>query len=336
MTVKWAGAVREGEGTTTQALLEVRNLTKHFPIRRGIFRRLVGQLKAVDRIGFNLMQGRSLGLVGESGCGKTTTARILLRLETADAGEAIFENQDILRLQGKPFRSLRRHIQMIFQDPYSSLNPRKTVGQILAEPLRVHDICPKNERLDRMTQLIERVGLRADHLKRYPHEFSGGQRQRIGIARALAVDPRLIICDEPVSALDVSIRSQILNLLIELQRTLGISYLFISHDLSVVEHISDEIAVMYLGKIVETAAVQEFFARPLHPYSEALLSATPVLEPTMRRKRILLSGDVPSAVNPPSGCYFRTRCPIAKEICAAEEPAFKEASAGRWVACHFR
>jgi oligopeptide/dipeptide ABC transporter ATP-binding protein len=317
------------------SLLQVRNLSKTFPIRKGIFRRTVGHLKAVDRVNFVLPQGKTLSLVGESGCGKTTTARILLRLERADEGEVLFENGNILDLEGKGLRTLRRHIQMIFQDPYSSLNPHKTVSQILSEPLRVHNICPRNERTARMTELIERVGLRADHLKRYAHEFSGGQRQRIGIARALAVDPRIIVCDEPVSALDVSIRSQILNLLIELQRNLGISYLFISHDLSVVEHISDTIAVMYLGRIVEMAAVQDFYSHPLHPYSEALLSATPVPEPSRKRSRIILSGDVPSAINPPSGCYFRTRCPIAKEICASVEPSLRETTPGRLVACHF-
>ncbi len=336
MTPGSARAAGEGLVAPLPTLLEVRNLRKYFPVRRGVFRRTVGQLKAVDGISFDLAPGRTLALVGESGCGKTTTARIILRLETADGGEALFENEDILQVEGKQLRSLRRHIQMIFQDPYSSLNPHKTVAQIIGEPLRVHDICPKGQRRDRMTRLVEQVGLRPDHLKRFPHEFSGGQRQRIGIARALAVDPRLIICDEPVSALDVSIRSQILNLLIELQRSLGISYLFISHDLSVVEHISDEIAVMYLGKIVETGAVLDFYARPLHPYSEALLSATPVAEPSRRRKRILLSGDVPSPLHPPSGCYFRTRCPIAKEVCAAEEPPLRETAPGRRVACHFR
>ena len=330
--------IHEAPAATGQndVLLSLQELRKFFPVKRGVFSRTIGHVRAVDGVSFDVARGQTLGLVGESGCGKTTTARVILRLEDADGGSVWFNGDDILSYEGARLRALRREIQAIFQDPYSSLNPRKTVWDIVSEPVRVHRVCPPNEMRDRVIQTLEKVGLRADHMRRYPHEFSGGQRQRIGIARALSVSPQLIVCDEPVSALDVSIRSQILNILIELQRELGLAFIFIAHDLSVVEHISDTVAVMYLGKVVEMAPADEFYRRPLHPYSEALLSATPVPNPEAKSRRIILSGDVPSPIAPPSGCHFRTRCPLADERCAREEPRLKRSGPTHLVACHYR
>jgi len=301
-------------------ILEVRNLVKHFPITKGfIVQRQVGAVKAVDGVTFSIRRGETLGLVGESGCGKTTTGRVILRLMEPTSGEAIFEGRNIFKLSKEDLRKMRRDMQIIFQDPYSSLNPRMTVGDIIGEPLEIHNLARGKEKLRRVQELLEVVGLSPYHVNRYPHEFSGGQRQRIGIARALAVNPKLIICDEPVSALDVSIQAQVLNLLQELQKEFGLTYLFIAHDLSVVKHISDRIAVMYLGKIAEVAEADEMFENPQHPYTEALLSAVPIPDPGMRRERIILPGDVPSPVNPPQGCRFHTRCLYARESCSVNE-----------------
>jgi oligopeptide transport system ATP-binding protein len=317
-------------------LLEVRKLQKFFPVRKGAFSRTIGYVQAVCGIDFNVRRQQTLALVGESGSGKTTTARILLRLEEPDEGEVLFEGRNILEYKRESLRRLRREIQMIFQDPYSSLNPHRTAEQIIGEPLRIHNICPRRELKDRIVNLLGKVGITADYVKRYPHEFSGGQRQRIGIARALTMNPKLIVCDEPVSALDVSVRAQILNLLQELKESLGLTYIFVGHDLSVVRHVSDVVAVMYLGKIVEMAPTERFYGSPFHPYSEALLSATPIANPHLKKKRIVLSGDIPSPMDPPSGCRFRTRCPIAEDVCSREEPHLKESSHGHWVACHFK
>jgi len=301
-------------------ILEVRNLVKHFPITKGfIVQRQVGAVKAVDGVTFSIRRGETLGLVGESGCGKTTTGRVILRLMEPTSGEALFEGRNIFKLSKEDLRKMRRDMQIIFQDPYSSLNPRMTVGDIIGEPLEIHNLARGKEKLRRVQELLEVVGLSPYHVNRYPHEFSGGQRQRIGIARALAVNPKLIICDEPVSALDVSIQAQVLNLLQELQKEFGLTYLFIAHDLSVVKHISDRIAVMYLGKIAEVAEADEMFENPQHPYTEALLSAVPIPDPGMRRERIILPGDVPSPVNPPQGCRFHTRCLYARESCSVNE-----------------
>ncbi|MGH2362557.1 MAG: ABC transporter ATP-binding protein [bacterium] len=301
-------------------ILEVRNLVKHFPITKGfIVQRQVGAVKAVDGVTFSIRRGETLGLVGESGCGKTTTGRVILRLMEPTSGEALFEGRNIFKLSKEELRKMRRDMQIIFQDPYSSLNPRMTVGDIIGEPLEIHNLARGKEKLRRVQELLEVVGLSPYHVNRYPHEFSGGQRQRIGIARALAVNPKLIICDEPVSALDVSIQAQVLNLLQELQKEFGLTYLFIAHDLSVVKHISDRIAVMYLGKIAEIARADEMFENPQHPYTEALLSAVPIPDPGMRRERIILPGDVPSPVNPPQGCRFHTRCLYARESCSVNE-----------------
>ncbi|MGH7427985.1 MAG: ABC transporter ATP-binding protein [Candidatus Methylomirabilaceae bacterium] len=304
------------------ALLEVRNLVKHFPITKGfIFQRQVGAVRAVDDVSFFIRKGETLGLVGESGCGKTTTGRVILRLMEPTTGEAYFEGSNIFKLSKEELRRLRRNMQIIFQDPYSSLNPRMTVGDIIGEPLEIHNLARGKEKVRRVQELLEVVGLSPYHANRYPHEFSGGQRQRIGIARALAVNPKLIICDEPVSALDVSIQAQVLNLLQELQKEFGLTYLFIAHDLSVVKHISDRIAVMYLGRIVEVATTAELFSNPQHPYTEALLSAVPIPNPGMRRERIILPGDVPSPINPPKGCRFHTRCLYAQDSCRVDDPA---------------
>lgn len=315
-------------------LLEVRGLVKHFPIKEGIiFQRQKGVIRAVDGVDLFINRGETLGLVGESGCGKTTVGRVILRLEEATSGEVIFDGKNVYELEGEELRQLRRDMQIIFQDPYSSLNPRMMVGDIIGEPLEVHKIASGVEKQEKVFELIEKVGLSPEHYFRYPHEFSGGQRQRIGVARALALNPRLIICDEPVSALDVSVQSQILNLMKDLQKEFNLTYLFISHDLSVIRHISNRVAVMYLGKIVELAEVNELFERPLHPYTEALLSAIPIPDPEARREKIILKGDVPSPANPPSGCRFHTRCPRAMPICSKVEPEFVNVGNEHYVAC---
>jgi len=318
------------------ALLEVQNLKKHFPIKKGILSRTVGNVLAVDGVSFTLKRGETLGLVGESGCGKTTVGRSILRLTEPTSGQVTFNGQDLLELGREELRQVRASFQIIFQDPFSSLNPRMNVGQIIAEPIKNHLKESRPDIRKRVAYLMEKVGLHPEQVNRYPHEFSGGQRQRIGIARALALNPLAIVCDEPVSALDVSIQAQVINLLAQLQEQMNLSYLFISHDLSVVEHISDRIAVMYLGRFVELATDQELYHNPLHPYSQALLSAVPVPDPEIRKKSILLEGDVPSPLNPPSGCTFRTRCPERKEVCAHEAPIFRDLGGAHWVACHFR
>jgi oligopeptide transport system ATP-binding protein len=321
----------------TDALLEVNNLVKHFPITEGfIVSKQVGAVKAVDGVSFYIKRGETLGLVGESGCGKSTTGRLILRLIEPTSGEVRFDGRNVLELNQEDMRELRSDMQIIFQDPYASLNPRMTVGGIVGEPMEVHKIATGKEKEAKVQELLEVVGLSAYHAKRYPHEFSGGQRQRIGIARALALDPKLIICDEPVSALDVSIQAQVINLFQELQEEFGLTYLFIAHDLSVVKHISDRVAVMYLGKIVELADKHELYDNPKHPYTEALLSAVPIPDPTKRRQRIILEGDVPSPINPPSGCRFHTRCRYAQEICEHEDPVFRDAGDGHFVACHLK
>ncbi|MCK4260384.1 MAG: dipeptide ABC transporter ATP-binding protein [Halanaerobiales bacterium] len=316
-------------------ILEVKNLKKHFPIKGGLFGRQIAAVKAVDGLDFYIKSGETLGMVGESGCGKSTTGRLILRLIEPSEGEVKFEGKDVLNLGKNEMREMRKDMQIIFQDPYASLNPRMTVGNIIAEALEIHKLAKSNkEKESRVKELLEQVGLTGAHARRYPHEFSGGQRQRIGIARALAVKPKLIICDEPVSALDVSIQAQVINLMQDLQKDLGLTYLFIAHDLSVVKHISDRVAVMYLGKIVELAEKNELYANPKHPYTQALLSAIPVADPTVKQERILLEGDVPSPINPPTGCRFHTRCPYAKEICKVDDPVYKDIGDEHFVACH--
>lgn len=320
--------------STNNILLEVKNLKKYFPITRGIFSKVVDWVRAVDNISFHIKAGETLGLVGESGCGKTTVSRVILRLLEATEGSVIFDGEDVFKLSRDKLRKLRKEMQVIFQDPYSSLNPRLSVGNIIAEGIGAHKIARGAKKKEMVEDLLEKVGLSAGYYNRYPHEFSGGQRQRIAIARALSLNPRLIICDEPVSALDVSIQAQILNLLSNLKKDFNLSYLFITHDLSVVEHVSDRIATMYLGEIAEIADVREFYSNPLHPYTIALLSANPSPDPEKRRKPIILKGDVPSPISPPSGCRFHTRCPVAEEICSTEWPEPKELSGGHMVRCH--
>ena len=322
--------------TENGVLLQVRDLKMHFPITQGIvIQRKVGAIRAVDGVTFDIFRGETLGLVGESGCGKSTTGRAILQLYRPTGGDVFFEGQDLTALKGERLRKMRRRMQMIFQDPYASLNPRMTVGDIVGEPLTVHNIAKGKERRERVQELLRVVGLNPYFVNRYPHEFSGGQRQRIGVARALAVQPDFIICDEPISALDVSIQAQIINLLEDLQDEFNLTYLFIAHDLSVVRHISDRIAVMYLGKIVELTSRKELYDDPLHPYTEALLSAVPIPDPVVeeQRRRIILEGDVPSPANPPVGCNFNTRCPKVMDICYETEPEFKDVGGGHWVAC---
>ncbi len=319
----------------SQVLLQVQGLKMYFPITSGIFQRTIGHIKAVDGLNFSVVKGETLGLVGESGCGKSTTGRAILQLYKPTEGHVYFDGTDLTLLKGDQLRQQRRRMQMIFQDPYASLNPRMTVGAIVGEPLEVHGYGNKQEIRERVQELLRIVGLNPYFVNRYPHEFSGGQRQRIGVARALAVNPDFIVCDEPISALDVSIQAQIINLLEDLQAQFGLTYLFIAHDLSVVRHISDRVAVMYLGKIVELTDRNELYENPLHPYTQALLSAVPIPDPEIeeKRRRIILEGDVPSPANPPVGCNFSTRCPRVMDVCRQQEPEFKEAGAGHLVAC---
>jgi peptide/nickel transport system ATP-binding protein/oligopeptide transport system ATP-binding protein len=319
--------------SSAKDMIKVENLVKYFPVRGGLLQRIVAQVKAVENVSFTVKEGETLGLVGESGCGKTTVGRTMLRLTEPTAGRVEYEGVDVLKLRGRDMKAMRRNMQIIFQDPYASLDPRMPIGESVMEGLRIHGIGSPRERFDVAIATLRKVGLEDYHSRRYPHEFSGGQRQRIGIARALALRPKFIVCDEPVSALDVSIQSQVLNILKDLQGEFGLTYLFIAHNLSVVEHISNRVAVMYLGKMVELAARDELFRNPLHPYTQALMSAIPIPDPKVRRERIILKGDVPSPLNPPSGCRFHPRCPVAFDHCKVEEPPFKEASPGHWAAC---
>lgn len=318
----------------SQPLIQVKDLTKHFPIKGGLFAREVASVKAVQNVSLEIRKGETLGLVGESGCGKSTLGRCIIRLIEPTSGQIIFDGKDVTHVKGEELRALRRKMQIIFQDPYASLNPRMTVGSIIAEPLEIHNLFEsRKDRLDRVKQLIELVGLRPEHINRYPHEFSGGQRQRIGIARALAVEPSFIVCDEPVSALDVSIQAQVINLLMDLQQQLGLTYLFIAHDLKVVEHISNRVAVMYLGKVVELAEADELYMNPTHPYTRALLSAIPIPDPRKKDQRIILTGDVPSPINPPAGCFFHPRCPEAIDACKSNCPNLRTTRPDHETAC---
>ncbi len=326
-----------GAGSKDEILLDVKNLVMHFPLTQGIiFQRKVGAVQAVDDISFHVKRGETLGMVGESGCGKSTTGRAILQLYKPTSGEVVFNGRDLTKVDGGEMRKMRRYLQMIFQDPYASLNPRMTVGSIISEPMQIHNLVPRDQRNRRVQELLETVGLNPYFANRYPHEFSGGQRQRIGVARALAASPDFIVCDEPVSALDVSIQAQIVNLLEDLQEQFNLTYLFIAHDLSVVRHISDSIAVMYLGKLVELADRDALYEDPLHPYTKALLSAVPIPDPIVekRRERIILTGDVPSPINPPSGCHFHTRCPYVMPVCKEIDPIFVDQGGGHFVACH--
>jgi len=322
---------------SVENILRVENLVKHFPITRGIiFQKQVGAVHAVDDISMTVRRGETLGLVGESGCGKSTAGRTILQFYRPDSGHVYFEDTDLVTIKGEELRKMRRKMQMIFQDPYASLNPRMTVGEIIGEPLLAHKLCTPVESQEKVASLLKLVGLNPGYINRYPHEFSGGQRQRIGVARALSLNPSLIICDEPISALDVSIQAQVVNLLEDLQDQLNLTYVFIAHDLSMVRHISDRVAVMYLGVIMELTDRDQLYSNPLHPYTQALLSAVPIADPKAekKRKRIILQGDVPSPVNPPSGCRFRTRCPLAAQVCKEEKPSFREVLSGHFVACH--
>jgi oligopeptide/dipeptide ABC transporter ATP-binding protein len=314
-------------------LIEIRKLVKYFPVKGGLLQRVVAWVQAVDDISFNIREGETVGLVGESGCGKTTVGRTLLRLIEPTSGSVIFDGSDVARLKGKDLKAMRRNMQIIFQDPYASLDPRMPIGQSIGEGLKIHNIGTSQEQFQTVIEMLHKVGMEDYHAHRYPHEFSGGQRQRIGIARALALRPKFIVADEPVSALDVSIQSQVLNLLKELQHEFGLTYLFIAHNLSVVENISNRVAVMYLGKLVEMTAREELFRKPLHPYTQALMSAIPIPDPTLKRERIILKGDVPSPLNPPAGCRFHPRCPVALDVCSVNEPAFREVSPDHLVAC---
>lgn len=318
-----------------EILVEVKNLTKYYPVKGGILSRVINNVKAVDGVDFFIRQGETLGVVGESGCGKTTLGRTMLNLIPPTKGEVFFEGTNIYSLKGNAMKKLRQNMQIVFQDPFGSLNPRMTVGDMLSEALRVHKIIPQRQIPKRVVELLNLVGLSDYHVGRYPHEFSGGQRQRIGVARALTLNPKFIVCDEPVSALDVSIQSQVLNLLEDLQQELGLTYLFIAHDLSVVKHISDRIAVMYLGKMVEMTNKHEMYNNPLHPYTQALLSAVPIPNPELQREKIVLKGDVPSPIDPPSGCRFHTRCAYAEEECKVKEPLWREVKPDHFTACHF-
>jgi oligopeptide/dipeptide ABC transporter ATP-binding protein len=325
----------DGKRRDDDIILDVRNLRTYYPVLGGVLRRRVGWVKAVDDVSFAIKRGETLGMVGESGCGKTTVGRSIIRLLKPQAGQVLFEGTDILKLPRDEMKRLRKDMQIIFQDPYGSLNPRMPVGDIIGEGLLVHGMKSRKEREEVVQYFLSVVGLRKEYVRRYPHEFSGGQRQRIGIARALALRPKFVVGDEPVSALDVSIQSQVLNLLKDLQQEFGLTYLFIAHDLSVVEYISDRVGVMYLGKLVELAEAQELYANPRMPYTQALLSAIPVPDPTIKKQRIVLQGDVPSPINPPSGCPFRTRCWLAQDICAAQTPPLREVEPNHWAACHF-
>lgn len=322
-----------GRNPNKRVLVDVKNLVKYYPVRAGLLQRVKAWVKAVDDVSFFIYEGETFGLVGESGCGKTTIGRTILRLVPATSGTVSIDGQNLFDLRAAELKKMRRNIQIIFQDPYSSLDPRMPVGESIAEGLRVHTNKNAQERYDVVVEMLTRVGMRADHARRYPHEFSGGQRQRIGIARALALRPKFIVCDEPVSALDVSIQAQVLNILRELQRDFGLTYLFIAHNLSVVEHFSDRVGVMYLGKMVEMASRDDLYADPLHPYTQALMSAIPIPDPTLRRQRVILEGEIPSPLNPPPGCRFHTRCPLAFDKCTKEDPPFKDYGNQHYAAC---